>query len=842
MSIMLLAIGASGWAVWIATTPFLTNFQNRVIQEQAQEHARVVENVLAQDRQILAFMGSQKDIISVSMGYVTNSNVLTEYVTGAALPANLSWIGLYDIFAERIAGQQILKGHEAIFPPATIEALVQNVIEEKEAHANQVIMHNVGSTVHILLATPVRNKGYIEGALVGWVYLDINTLIPEIDIVRSTQIITAEDLAERGAETLSDVTLAPVAGTNLYVSITPDRAVVEAAGRAVLINAGGAITLVLFSAFGLFAFFGHAFLVAPHRKLEAQKRELLELASVAKLANDAILVTDLQQRIIWCNPAFERLTGYPIEMVRNTKPSSFLQGPETDPETVAKLRQAISKGEPIKAELVNYSRKGDKYWVAISIAGLANDEGEIYGYMAISNDITESRKQREALLASKKEIEYQALHDPLTGLPNRRALDTALAARTAYGFENSTIIHLDLDRFKYVNDNMGHAAGDFVLCEVAKILQEEVRSSPTDRQPDLPARVGGDEFLILLSPNSTTAAATELSERLLKRIQQPLVFENRSVKIGASFGIASTAGGLLKPEDLLAGADAALYDAKEGGRNTVRIYTPALHRHSVERRELAIAIRNAIARDEFVPYYQPQFDAKTFEISGVEVLARWASPEMGLLAPGTFFPVIEQLSLMEELDRIIFRKAAQQVTNLKKSGISIPKIAFNVTAQRLISGEASRAVRSLDSDSPPIAIEVLESVIVEEQSDEFRFEIDRLREYGVSIEIDDFGSGHTSVVGIMELSPDVMKVDRRLIFPIHESKQARGMFEQIAGMAKIMEIAVTAEGVETMDHARILTEIGCDYLQGFALARPMSITDLEQFAIQHESDRFSMIS
>lgn len=836
VGIMVLAIAASSIAVWLTTTPFLREFQDGVIREQAEEHARIVETILEQDRQILAFIASQREIISVSMGYVNNPDVLADFLTGAALPANLSWLALYDAFGEPLARNEISPVSRDIFPEALKRQLAVAVADEKPDALSAVILKRAGTRAHLMIATPVTNKGYVEGALVGKLDIEVSEIFPANEIARSTRIVTLDEISESGPSADAHLTRAAVRNSNLAISIEPDREAVASAGRAVLMFTAGAIAAVLISAFSLFAWFGRAHIVAPHLRIEEQRRELSELAAVATRANDAIIITDLKEKILWCNPAFETLSGYTLAEARGNRPGPLLQGLETASDARNELRRSIDRKEPVKVEMVNYRKNGEKYWVSVSVSALSDSEDHVYGFMAVSNDITEARIQREQLIKSKKEIEHQALHDALTGLANRRAFDTALEARAAYGVENSTIVRIDLDHFKYVNDNMGHAAGDFVLCEVARILTEEVRSAKGDRFPDLPARVGGDEFVVLLSPKATSETAKKLSERLLERIRSPMTYEKKSIRVGASFGVASTSDGLLDPDELLAGADAALYEAKENGRNMVCLYTPVLHRSVVERRELARAIRRAVSEEEFEPWYQPQFDAQTLEIVGVETLARWPAEGFGILTPAEFFPVAEQLSLMEELDRIIFRKAANQICELRQSGITIQKVAFNVTAQRLVSGEAYRAIKDLETSEPKIAIEVLESVILEEQSDVFRFEIDRLRELGVLIEIDDFGSGHTSLVGIMELNPDVMKIDRRLVFPVTRSEQACSMLRQIVGMAKIMDLSVTAEGVETMEHARVLADLGCDCLQGFALARPMPLEALKEFAAHHNSE------
>lgn len=836
IGIMAVAILASALAIWLTATPFLRNFQNNAILQKAEQRAVNIETILDQHRQILAFIASQRRVISTSIGYVDNVEILDDYTTDAALPDHLVWIGLYDAFAETLATQNIEKEHKTLFSSSEIEGLVLAVVDELPDGQDIVLLRQDGKYLDMLIAAPVFNRGFIEGALLGQLHLDLDQVFPGDDSIQSTVILNMDAETQLELQNPENVTLARVSGTSLLVSIQPNTAVIAVAGRELLINTVSAITFVLALAFGTFAWLGRTSIIAPHSKLEEQRRSLSELAAVANLANDAIMVTDLDEKVLWCNPAFQELSGYSIEEIRGRRPDEFLQGVQTSPESRAELRHSIDESTPKKIEILNYAKTGHSYWIVISITVLTDENGEAYGYMAISSDITEARRQREELIQSKNETEFQSLHDPLTGLANRRAFDAALAARRAYGVTDGTIIHIDLDHFKHLNDNMGHAAGDFALCEVAKILKSEVRSGKGERLPDLAARMGGDEFVILLSPSATIEIAKNLSRRLLDKICKPMVFETTSFQIGASFGIASTHDRLLSTDDLLAAADASLYDAKDSGRNTICCYSQSLHHDVVERRELAREFRVAISNREFEPYYQPQFDAKTGEITGAEVLARWPSERLGLLTPNVFLPIAQQLSLMQELDQILFQKASDQIMALHRKGTRIPKISFNVTAERLIGGAVHQGIRSLGEDRPQIAIEVLESVIVEEQLDIFRFEIDRLRDLGVWIEIDDFGSGHTSLVGIMELDPDVMKIDKRLILPIVTSKQARKMLKQIVGMAKTIGLAITAEGIETIEHAKIATDSGCDTLQGFGLARPMPINELEALVGKLDSE------
>ncbi|MEM1431576.1 MAG: EAL domain-containing protein [Pseudomonadota bacterium] len=585
-------------------------------------------------------------------------------------------------------------------------------------------------------------------------------------------------------------------------------------------------TLGAASALGLiFVLLSRELIRAYHLKVKHSK-ELSELAVIAQRANDAIVVTDLEGRVTWVNPAFETLSEYSLAEMKGKFPGRVLQGPETDHKTVHAIGESIRNQRAIRKEILNYTKAGVPYWVMLSISPLENEMGECYGFVAISDDRTREREQREAIAAAHKEIEQQALHDPLTELPNRRALDLSLKDRESKR-ECTTIVRIDLDHFKYVNDTIGHDAGDFVLCEVGRILREE-----TDAQ-DLPARVGGDEFLILLRPGTVSGDGVALAERILKRVRAPLIYQTKTIRVGASFGVASSADGILPTPELVVGADAALYEAKELGRNCIRLYTPDLHTDVLGRRCMARELRRAVASEEFEPHFHPQFDAYTRELVGVETLARWDSDELGFMQPDQFLPVAQRLSMIEEIDDIIFRKAIQSISELNADGALISKLSVNVTAQRVQEPKVLSMVREIKDASFRIAFEVLESVLIEEQSEIFQYGIDCLRDVGVSIEIDDFGSGHASIIGLMQLRPDAMKIDKRLVSRINSDRQSHAVLRNIIGIAQSMNLTVIAEGVETMDHADTLTELGCHVLQGYAFCQPMDVHALREFVASY---------
>lgn len=555
-----------------------------------------------------------------------------------------------------------------------------------------------------------------------------------------------------------------------------------------------------------------------------QTKSLRELATISEHANDSIVLTDAEGCITWSNPAFQELSGFTNEEIVGQKPGAFLQGPDTDPGAVQRIRLALLQRLPIKLDIMNYTKAGKTYWINLSISPLIDDKGACFGYAAISNDISTAMRQRAELEEANVRTERQANHDPLTGLPNRRYIDTVLETSVTNTDAPRTLVRVDLDHFKNINDTLGHAAGDHVLREVAHILTDITRPD------DLVARVGGDEFVILMQQGTSQQAAFVLTERLRAKIREEMTFEDKTCRIGASFGISSAIGGLVMNEGLLKSADAALYVAKETGRNITTLYTPQIHADVQEKRMLSSEIEQGLARGEFEAFFHPQFQAETEVLIGLEALARWRHPTRGLLLPQHFLPVAEQLRLVSDIDKQVFGYGLDCVAEMNAEELFVPRVAFNVGAAQLMNPDLPTLMRERDIGFTRVSLEILESVMIENEDNKFMEKINDLRALDLGIEIDDFGSGHASVVALQRLNPDIMKLDGWLVEPVVQSETARKLVKSMIDMGKTLGIDVLAEGVETAEHAAILRDLGCDAYQGYYFGEPMPFEELEAFA------------
>ncbi|MCA0343991.1 MAG: bifunctional diguanylate cyclase/phosphodiesterase, partial [Proteobacteria bacterium] len=384
--------------------------------------------------------------------------------------------------------------------------------------------------------------------------------------------------------------------------------------------------------------------------------------------------------------------------------------------------------------------------------------------------------------------------------------------------------HIDLDRFKDINDTLGHAAGDEVLKQAAGVLRAHIPAA------DFIARIGGDEFVLLSRREPTEADFGTLSARLIEAISEPMAIEGHDCRIGASIGIATRNDAEESAEQLLVNADIALYEAKRRGRNRVEAFNDELRLRTVEVKRLGDDILRGLERGEFHPYFQPQFDAETLEIVGVEALARWQHPTRGIIMPDVFLPVAESLNVVARIDEAILEQALFQSMRWEGQDLGIARVSVNVSCQRLRDDNLLEKLRAMNIRPGSLTFELLESISFDTLDDGLKQAIDGIKSLGIEIEIDDFGTGHASIVSLLELSPARLKIDRRLVQPLLESTAQQSLVRSIIDIGKVRDIETVAEGVETLAHAELLRGLGCHILQGYAFARPMGADDFLAFA------------
>ncbi|GGB58416.1 hypothetical protein GCM10011316_33100 [Roseibium aquae] len=517
-----------------------------------------------------------------------------------------------------------------------------------------------------------------------------------------------------------------------------------------------------------------------------------------------------------------------------TTTQALLEDPESGfvndhPDDAHLVQEAIAYSfrtlEPVKmAHRIIHPELGLR-WHRVHATPERKPDGRVVWYGCIF-DITEEMLRAEELEAARKRMETLSLIDPLTGIANRRACDRVisdLCADPAKRSKTCTIIRIDLDHFKAVNDTLGHAAGDAVLCRVGECLREAIGPD------DFTARLGGDEFVIILGPGKTTRDAEAIVQKLRGLMAVPLMHHGRYCRFDASFGIASSDILPDDPMNLLGSADAALLQAKAQGRGRLAVFTTDLHNAMVYRKQREAEIGTALERDEFIPFFQPQIDAVSGSVAGFEVLARWKHPSGDHVLPIEFIPAAEQIQVVQDIDRIMFEKALRVVNRLQAEGIVIPKLSFNVSTSWANDPEIIRVVKKMRTGGTQVAFELLESIVLEEETATFARHIDLLKQSGVSIEVDDFGSGRASIIGVLKVAPDTLKIDRRLVTPMFDSPTSCNLVRAIIDIGRTLGIDITAEGVETMHHAIALRDMGCKTLQGIAFSTPIPADDLASY-------------
>jgi diguanylate cyclase (GGDEF)-like protein len=467
-----------------------------------------------------------------------------------------------------------------------------------------------------------------------------------------------------------------------------------------------------------------------------------------------------------------------------------------------------------RSELI---REIGRHEATLEMLTIAKEEAEQAKHLA------EARNRD--LEAAQEQLEHSALHDALTGLPNRRYLDKWLSEKAAICVAEGgslALLHIDLDRFKHINDTLGHGAGDVMLVHAANVLRMSLGEG------DFLARIGGDE-LIIVRPEGDTEKLTHSAERVINLFRQPVPYHNHLCRFGASIGIAVEDGPDVDPKRLLVNSDIALYRAKARGRNRLELFSSELQAQIVHAKRVADDILRGLEQGEFIPYYQPQFDAKTFELVGVEALVRWNHPTDGLLSPAAFLGIADDLNAVAQIDRMILERGLSDFERWSAAGLLIPKISVNVSSKRLNDKDLITSLRQMDFQPGTLSFELVEAIFLDETDEIVEWNIEQIKHLGIDIEIDDFGTGHASIVGLLKLSPVRLKIDRQLIKPVLSSPEHSKLVASIVEIGRSLGIQVTAEGVETIEQAHLLRELGCDVLQGHVFAKPMAAADFEDF-------------
>ena len=547
--------------------------------------------------------------------------------------------------------------------------------------------------------------------------------------------------------------------------------------------------------------------------------EELRLAAVTFKTHAGILITDRDGTILRANPAMEAMTGYSAKELVGSNPR-ILRSDRQDPEFYQRMWVAIEERGQWQGEVWNKRKDGSQYAEWLTITAVQNDQGEVTHYVSTSQDITE-RKRAEA------RIEHLAYYDDLTDLANRRLLRDRLQQEIAVARRHrafGALLYLDLDRFKHLNDALGHPVGDELLRQVGARLKYLVRAE------DTVARLGGDEFVVLLPAHSREQAqvgfeAQSVAEKIRSQLADSYDLNGHSYHISVSTGIVLFPEGGEDADDVLKHADSALYRAKDEGRNAIRFYQPSMQATADARLAMERDLRRALLHDQLSLHYQPKVD-DSGAIIGAEALLRWHHPERGYIAPDHFIPLAEETGLIGELGAWVLRTVARQMYDWRqaKPPVTVARVAVNVSPQQFHQDRFVDQLLGICSDagiSPAhIELEITEGLVMDDVSDAID-KIQRLRERGVHFSIDDFGTGYSSLAYLKRLPVDQLKIDRSFVRDIAEDPNDAAIVDTIIAMARHLGMGVIAEGVETRAQLDFLREKGCPAFQGYYFSRPL---------------------
>ncbi|WP_372590854.1 EAL domain-containing protein [Guyparkeria sp.] len=561
------------------------------------------------------------------------------------------------------------------------------------------------------------------------------------------------------------------------------------------------------------------------RKRQEKRLRILERSVEASM--HGVVIVDARQPdlpIIYSNAAFSRITGYtPEEVVgRNCR---FLQDEKTDPESVDEIRRGIAERRPVHVLLRNRRKDGSLFWNELHIAPVDDDAGNVTHYVGLQNDVSEQKSYE-------KQLAYNATHDALTGLANRALFEDRLAYMVKVARRRGTrvaVLFIDLDEFKPINDSLGHAVGDRILMEVAKRLSDQMR------EEDTLARFGGDEFVALLADIHSEADAFEVAERLLPTVALPYRLDDHELYLSASIGIAVSEPDTDNPPILIQQADMAMYRAKQQGHNTCQLFTGEINTQVLQRVGLRNDLQEAIEHEDFEVHYQPLVHSDDQRIAGLEALLRWNHPKHGHVSPATFVPLAEETGQIIPLSEWVLDRACRDMENLCDLGLTNARMAINLSPIQFnrpnFLDTIRRTLARTGLPAERLELELTEGILMNDTASAIEV-LKALRESAISVSIDDFGTGFSSLSYLKNLPIDTIKIDRSFVQNVETSSDDAAIVQGIISMAHHLGLTVVAEGIETDAQRAILTGYGCDILQGYFFARPMPMADLTDYLQQ----------
>jgi len=531
-------------------------------------------------------------------------------------------------------------------------------------------------------------------------------------------------------------------------------------------------------------------------------------------ASEGILMTDAQARIIAVNSAFSKITGYEAEEAIG-KVSRMFWSDERADWLVREIGAHLESAGFWQGEMLDRRKSGEFYPAWLSISAVYNPAGAISHYVAIFSDFT-ARKEAESRL------QFMAERDALTQLFNRSAfhkkIEDAVSQASVLKHELA-LLFIDLDRFKHINDTLGHAIGDELLQVIALRLRHCLK------QTDAIARLGGDEFTVLIESPPPQKVLAEIAERIAFELSRPGVVDGHELAVTCSIGISRYPQDGQGASELMRTADMAMYRAKEIGKNTHQFFSDELDQRHSETTRLETSLRSAIQRGEFVLHYQPQYALQGENLAGLEALVRWIHPELGMVPPASFIPLAEASGLIVPIGEWVLREACNQLARWRASGYDAPRVAVNLSASQITRGDLLPLLRQVLAETGiepwRLELEITESMLMENQKEAVAT-LNGLRELGIRIAVDDFGTGYSSLANLKDYPVDCLKIDRHFVEHVPDDEDSNAIIDAIVALARRMQLQIVAEGIESEKQASFLRHAGCEIGQGYFYGRPQA--------------------
>ncbi len=553
--------------------------------------------------------------------------------------------------------------------------------------------------------------------------------------------------------------------------------------------------------------------------------EQLKLADlVYRTSHDGVFVTDASGTILSVNPAFTTITGFECAEALGQNPR-ILKSHHQDPAFYETMWAELLEHGRFEGELWNRRKNGEAYLQRSTITVFRDEDGNPLNFVAVFADITDLH-DKEA------QIHHQYYHDALTDLPNRvlfqDRVKQALRRRTRTGDPVSLLL-LDLDRFKLINETLGHEIGDGLLQAVA------ARLKPLLHQDDTISRLGGDEFVILLSGSRGLGEVEMAAQRILTAFARPFEVGGHQLSVTTSIGIAVAPNDGDSVGNLLKNSEAAMYRAKEAGRNGFQFYTADMNAKALDRLRLEVALRGAVERAEFEVFYQPRVHLRDRHVIGMEALVRWRHPEQGLLAPANYIPLAEETGLIIEIGRWVLAEACRQTRGWRDAGHDLC-VSVNLSARQFatdVVGTVDTILRETGLPADRLELELTETVVMQDAAQTVA-KLNALKARGVSLAVDDFGTGYSSLTYLKRFPIDVLKIDRSFVGDIPNDSDDVAIAETIIALGQSLGLEVVAEGIESAEQAEFMEWRGCDAGQGFYFSKPLPAQAFDRYLTEQQ--------